>query len=164
MGGRMTLFDRATELILKHEGGYVYDAMDAGLETNMGISRRSYPDLDLKNLTREDAIAIYRRDFWDGQRCHQMPPAVALVFYDACINQGPYAAACDLQGALGVPIDGILGPVTMAAVGALPPRDVVTRLVARRAMRYALHRQLTRYGLGWFTRLADVAFVAAGLP
>jgi len=159
----VTTFDQAVKLVLRHEGELADDPHDAGGLTKYGISQRSYPDLNIRALTERDAVAIYRRDFWAPLRCAEMPPAVALVVFDGAVNQGPHAAALDLQGALGVKMDGVLGPVTMAAVEALPARDVLPRLVGRRAMRYALHRQLTRYGLGWFTRLADVAHVAAGL-
>jgi hypothetical protein len=52
------------DLINNWEGGYVNDPQDPGGETNMGISKRSYPNEDIKNLTRDEAIAIYYRDFW----------------------------------------------------------------------------------------------------
>lgn len=48
-------FDDAVEIVLKHEGGYVNDKKDPGGETNMGISKRAYPHIDIKNLTKSDA-------------------------------------------------------------------------------------------------------------
>ena len=48
--------------VLEHEGGYVNDPKDLGGETNFGITKRWYPDLDIKNLTKEDAIEIYKKD------------------------------------------------------------------------------------------------------
>src|SRR5690606_2973445 len=59
------LFLHAVEVVLEHEGGYVHDPHDPGGETKFGISKRQYPDLDIANLTREQAIEIYRRDWWD---------------------------------------------------------------------------------------------------
>ena len=41
--------------VLKHEGGYVHDPKDLGGETNFGITKRWYPDIDIKNLTKEKA-------------------------------------------------------------------------------------------------------------
>ena len=157
----MTAFTRAVKEVLRHEGGYVHDPHDPGGETNFGISKRSYPQVDIRALTEQQARDIYRRDFWDALECDAMPEAVALVVFDAAVNQGPHAAIFDLQGAVGVPMDGVLGPVTRAAVSALPARDVLPRLVARRAMRYALNAHLTRYGLGWFTRLVRVTIAAS---
>lgn len=154
-------FNKAFSWLISFEGGLVNDPSDPGGLTKYGVSQRSYPDLDIAALTIDDARILYRRDFWDALRCHQMPPAVALVVFDGAVNQGPHAAVLDLQSALGVETDGVIGPVTMAAVGALPPRDVLPRLVARRAMRYAVNPNLTRYGLGWFTRLAAVTVEAA---
>jgi lysozyme family protein len=52
------------DLIDNWEGGYVDDPADPGGETKYGISKRSYPNEDIKNLTRDRAIAIYYRDFW----------------------------------------------------------------------------------------------------
>ncbi len=57
-------FNKAVRIILAHEGGYVNHPADPGGETNMGISKRSYPDLDIKNLTVAMAKEIYFRDFW----------------------------------------------------------------------------------------------------
>ena len=51
-------FEEAVKSVLKHEGGYVNDPKDPGGETNFGISKRAFPDLDIKNLTEEDAIEI----------------------------------------------------------------------------------------------------------
>lgn len=51
-------------VILKHEGGYVFDPDDPGGETKYGISKRSYPGLDIKNLTRDQAIQIYKKDYY----------------------------------------------------------------------------------------------------
>ena len=59
-----TLFSEVIEDTLSHEGGYVFDPDDLGGETNWGISKRQYPDLDIKSLTREDAIDIYYKDYW----------------------------------------------------------------------------------------------------
>ena len=58
-------FQKAVDdLINNWEGGYVFDPNDAGGMTKYGISQRSYPTLDIKDLSRDEAIAIYFRDFW----------------------------------------------------------------------------------------------------
>ena len=56
-------FREAIEVILKHEGGYVNDPVDPGGETNMGISKRAYPDLDIKGLTKQSVREIYYKDY-----------------------------------------------------------------------------------------------------
>uniref|UniRef100_UPI0039E582BF glycosyl hydrolase 108 family protein n=1 Tax=Klebsiella pneumoniae TaxID=573 RepID=UPI0039E582BF len=59
------MFDDLIGRVLGHEGGYVNDPRDPGGETQFGISKRAYPNVDIKGLTRETAISIYKRDFWD---------------------------------------------------------------------------------------------------
>ena len=62
-------FDQAFDRLIDHEGGYVFDPRDPGGETKYGISKRSYPALNIKNLDLETAKAIYRKDFWDPFLC-----------------------------------------------------------------------------------------------
>jgi hypothetical protein len=98
------------DLIDKWEGGYVNDPHDAGGETNMGISKRSYPDVDIRHLTREDAEEIYYRDFWcypgmDGIPDEDLRAKVfnmgvlmgqrtALHLYDQCNGLDDYRQLC----------------------------------------------------------------------
>ena len=51
----LTTFDEIIEITLEHEGGYVHDPKDLGGETNFGIAGRFYPDVDIKNLTKDGA-------------------------------------------------------------------------------------------------------------
>lgn len=57
-------FERAFSCVLQNEGVYVNDPSDSGGETKYGISKRSYPNLDIKNLTLEEAKKIYFCDYW----------------------------------------------------------------------------------------------------
>jgi len=116
-------FDKAFELLMVNEvngmpdGGYVNDPGDPGGETKYGISKRAYPDVDIAGLTQDDAKAIYQRDYWDPHHCDAMPWAVGWVFFDCAVNHGAHEAIKWLQGALSLPVDGVLGPQTLAAVG-----------------------------------------------
>ena len=113
-------FSRALAFVLKNEGGYSNDASDAGGETKFGISKRNYPDLDIANLTEEQAAAIYGGDFWAPYA--SFPDRVATKVFDMAVNMGHKQAVTILQralrccGALNVKDDGILGPVTKSAV------------------------------------------------
>jgi lysozyme family protein len=73
--------------IIGHEGGYVDHPSDPGGETNWGISKRSYPTLDIKNLTREQALEIYRRDYWD-RIPEDLPGVVRWFTFDCAVNHG----------------------------------------------------------------------------
>jgi len=111
----MAYFDDCFDKLLGHEGGYVFNPADPGGETKWGISKRSYPNLDIKNLTVEDAKRIYWRDYWLRCGCEDLPRGLAFDVFDAAVNSGANQAARWLQTALGVRADGVIGPDTKAA-------------------------------------------------
>jgi lysozyme family protein len=124
----MALFDLAIPIVLQHEGGYVHDPDDAGGETNFGICRRSYPNLDLAHLTRAGAAAIYHRDFWTPlQLDHVRDQQVATKLLDTAVLIGRLPAIKFLQRAVQnagggiVPVDGHIGPATLKAVNDSSP-------------------------------------------
>lgn len=84
----MTAFDIVFDRVISVEGGYSNIPADSGGETNWGISKRAYPALDIKTLTREDAKAIYKRDYWDRLACDGRNPAVAFQMFDFAVNSG----------------------------------------------------------------------------
>jgi lysozyme family protein len=87
-------FVSAVNDVLKWEGGYVDDPKDSGGETNMGISRRQYPDIDIKDLTRNQAIAIYFRDYWVKPGiAEKIPdPAMRAKVFNMGVVMGPLTA------------------------------------------------------------------------
>ena len=98
---RRRMFDKAIEIILKHEGGYVNDPDDPGGETKFGITKRNYPTLNIKSLTVEQVKEIYRRDYWDG-KCDWIPTTdigeeFATIFFDTVVNMGFGKATLLLQ-------------------------------------------------------------------
>lgn len=149
-------FDRAHAFIAKWEGGWSDDDYDPGGLTRYGISQRAYPDLDLSKLTREGARELYRRDYWQAAKCDMLPKPLALVHFDAAVNQGVGRAAMFLQGALGVTQDGIIGPLTLQAAQGADIPVTVTEYCARRGRHYGNLSTFHRFGLGWMRRLFDV--------
>lgn len=152
----MSTFDKALAFVLDKEGGPTItdDPRDPGGLTRWGISKRAYPDLDIRNLTREQAAGIYLRDYWDRAGCGNLPAAVAFFHFDTAVNQGPGAAAKFLQLAAGVEADGKIGPKTLAAVQRARPADLLVEYAARRADHYGRLPHFPTYGLGWSRRLA----------
>lgn len=149
-------FDAAVAFVLRWEGGYSSDPQDAGGETHWGISKRAYPALDIAALTREEAIALYRQDYWDAARCEDLPAQVALLVFDGAVNQGLGAAVWMLQEELGVLArDGVIGPITLQVAGARNHDDLALAYCARRAVAYAQAKTFPRHGLGWMRRLLD---------
>jgi lysozyme family protein len=44
------VWQSAVDFVLAHEGGYANHTLDRGGETKFGISKHSYPNLDIPNL------------------------------------------------------------------------------------------------------------------
>lgn len=115
-------FDKAFEILMQNEGGYVNNPYDAGGETNYGISKQSYPNLDIKNLTLTKAKSIYYKDYWLQNKCNVLDNfLLAQKLFDFSVNMGCKQAALLLQRALrsaGHPVeeDGIVGTKTLAAI------------------------------------------------
>jgi lysozyme family protein len=81
-------FKRSMEFTLKWEGGWVNDPDDPGGETKWGISKRSYPDLDIKNLSEQEAVNIYLKDYWFEAGCDSVSYPMNLVVFDSAVNCG----------------------------------------------------------------------------
>jgi len=156
----------AFELLIGHEGGYVNDPNDPGGETKYGISKRSYSDLDIKNLTLSQAEDIYETDYWIPTGCPDLPPRLALVLFDAAVNNGRSRAVRWLQSIVGAPDDGIYGPATRAAVERAVAKDPLDLDLAGELHARRLHFMVglghwEHYGMGWSRRLAKVALQAS---
>lgn len=148
-------FDTAFDRLLGAEGGYVNNPDDPGGETNWGISRRAYPDLDIRNLTRDNAKLIYRRDFWNRIHADSLPSSVAFQTFDFAVNSGINTAVRYLQRAIGVADDGYWGPITQAAVAAADESDIIMRL---NGLRLDFMTRLSNWpnaSRGWSRRIAQ---------
>jgi len=148
-------FDDFILRILSSEGGYVNNPADPGGETKFGISKRAYPKLQIFKLSWSDAVEIYRRDYWNRISGDLLPPAVAFQVLDVSINSGVDVAIRWLQRSVSVPVDGVIGPITLAAVRATPPVFVVLALNAERLRFYAKLPAFKTFGVGWTRRVAD---------
>jgi lysozyme family protein len=148
-------FTRAIDRVLIHEGGDADDPRDAGGRTRWGISQRTYPTLDIAMLTRAEAIALYRRDFWTPLQGDALPPALAFQALDAAVNHGVGRTVRWLQRLVGVRVDGQLGPLTLAAIQAADQRVLIQRLLALRLDLYVEHERFAAFGRGWTRRIAE---------
>ncbi len=147
-------FEVAFDRLIGHEGGYNNSPEDPGGETNWGISKRSYPHINIKALTRDGAKDIYRRDFWNRIHADDMPDGVAFQALDFAVNSGIETAIRKLQAAVGVADDGHWGPATMAAIGAMSESDIIMRLVAERLDFWTRLSTWATFGRGWARRAA----------
>lgn len=150
-----TAFEVALDLVMKAEDatGAGIVTVDRGGKTKWGISQRAYPALDIEALTRDDAVELYRRDYWLAAKCDRLPQQVGILVFDCAVNQGVGAASRLLQKAARVKVDGDIGPATLAAVWR-DPLEVAARMMAKRIMRYVETPDFASNGEGWITRTA----------
>jgi lysozyme family protein len=161
-------FEDCFAVVVGHEGGLSTDRGDPGnwtggkvgegafKGTKFGIAAHVYPQLDIANLTLGEAVSIYKRDFWVPIRGDELPAAWRLPVFDAAVNMGVGTAVRMMQDALGVMVDGRIGPRTLAALQAADNRKLA-RFFARRVKRYSELQTFPRHWDGWLTR----AFVTA---
>ena len=157
----MKNFDEIIEIVLEHEGGYVNDPKDLGGETKYGITKRFYPDLDIKNLTIEQATEIYKKDYWDKNRVESLPQNLWHIYFDMCVNMGKRTAVKVLQRAANnkgrnIDVDGGLGPMTIKALKGVE----LDRVRAFRVKYYVdlitARPEQEKFYLGWFRRATEV--------
>lgn len=178
-------FAKALAFALKWEvgnapnGGYLSPARaaqlgDPGGETKYGISKRSYPHLDIAGLTLDAAKAIYEYDYWQATGnqegfCSEMHWPLDAVHFDCVVNVGNRKVAKDgtvvmhrranmiLQRALGVDDDGYIGPVTRRAIEQGDPAEIAKRAILQRDLYYStLGAWADQFKIGWHNRTNDL--------
>lgn len=163
------LFEVCFPLVVGTEGILSLDPKDKGnwsggqvgsgtlVGTKYGVAAAYHPGLDIKNLSLPDAEAIHFTDYWLKASCDATPLArAALCLYDSAVNQGVGTAIKLMQQALGVPVDGAVGPRTLAAFHLIKPTHIA-RFMALRAVRYANTQGAAAEEEGWMDRLFTIA-------
>ena len=156
-------FDEIIGITLHHEGGYVHDPKDLGGETNFGIAKRFYPDVDIKNLTEDEAKEIYKRDYWVRNRVEELPENLRHIFFDMCVNQGRGTAvkilqrACNAKGA-DLAIDGGFGPGTQNAIETYKPSLERVRCYRLKHYYDLVNKkpEQERFLFGWYKRAVSI--------
>ena len=141
----MSYFDAAFGVIVGVEGGYVNDAKDPGGETKYGISKRRYPNEDIKNLTLDRAKFLYQRDYWGAHKCDDMPWEQALLVFDAAVNGGSPDRWHSLYAGY-------------------PASDFIINFQAEHALYLASLPGWTHDGRGWMRRAFKIARLAEKQP
>jgi lysozyme family protein len=140
--------------ILEVEGGFADNPKDPGGRTNYGITANTLAGVrgrlkglalpeDVKDLTKEQALAIYEHFYWKPAGCDDIPRPIDLVVFDGCVNCGVRQGVKFLQQALNLlgeklTVDGIFGSKTKSAVWnhAFPKSKVPSTILWCRAMFY----------------------------
>lgn len=152
-------FDIAFDRLIGNEGGLVDDKNDPGGITQWGISKRSYPDVDIKDLSKDNAKQIYLRDFWSP--LGDAHPAVKFQAFDFAVNSGMQTAIRKLQTAVGVADDGHWGPVSAAKLSSMDVNDVLLHFMAQRLLFWTQCSAWPSFGKGWVIRAAKQLDFAA---
>ena len=187
----------AARHVLQIEGGFVNDPADRGGATKFGISLRflmaegaidldedGYADFDLdmdgdidgvdiRGLTKGDAIYLFHRCFWQRLECESFPFPIGEMMFDQGVNGGLFAARKLLQQAINrvlktfspsvppIAVDGVIGPMTRIALDVLCDTDAgIERLADEyRAAARARYRAIVdanpsqrRFLVGWLNR------------
>lgn len=165
-------FELCLSEVLRHEGGYADHPVDPGGATNMGITHKTLarwrqvspwwdlPKAEVKSLKGEEAAKIYRALYWDLCRAGDLPAGMDLAVFDYAVNSGPNRAIRTLQGVLGVAVDGLVGPLTIAAAGKANAAFVINAICDRRLGFLKALSTFPVFGRGWTGRVASVRAAA----
>lgn len=164
--------DAALDVTLPEEGGFANHPRDKGGPTQMGITYRTLAAWrevnpaaitveDVRALKREDVRPIYNANYWLANRCDQMAPGVDAAVFDFCVNSG--RAVKVIQEVLGVRVDGRVGPVTLAALAALPAAEAINRICDARLAYVRTLDDWDAFGNGWKVRIDRVRVKALAI-
>lgn len=153
-------FNQAIQVVLANEGGYSFNPADPGGETNFGISKRAYPNLDIKHLTQSQAEEIYRHDYWLFGDLNSQ--AVATKMLDMGVNMGlkhgiSIGQEATVKLGSNIKVDGEWGPKTEAALNSLDEVPLLSEIRTEQSMYYtnlvAQKPQFYPFLRGWLRRV-----------
>jgi lysozyme family protein len=165
-------FDKAFKLVVGHEGGLSLDPRDRGnwttgvinkgtlRGTKYGVSAMTYPNVDIQNLTIEQAKEIYYRDFWGKIKGDLLPSGLDYLLFDIAINHGTRDAGVFIQRAVGATPDGAIGPQTLGRINARSTREMIISVNVERAFDYGNIGTFITYGRGWSRRNIESTLTA----
>jgi lysozyme family protein len=157
-------WQKSFDLMLKSESGYVHHPSDPGGRTNLGVTQatwenwvgRESDEAEMRGLTPEKVEPMYKKKFWDAVRGDELPVGLDYLMFDFAVNAGAGRAIKTLQTAVGVTPDGGFGPMTMAAVQAVDPVELIERFSQAKEDFYRSLTTFSTFGKGWLNRVADV--------
>lgn len=173
----MSRFAMAIDFVLSNEGGFVDNINDPGAITNYGISLSFISAVEpnwtkerIKNLKKEDAIAIYKKYFWDKMANLEniLSPEIAIYLFDMIVNMGSGRATNLLRKVINVlqciisenaeyiPIFGTLDNKLLTHVNYFTPSQLAIGLTYARIDYYldliTVNPKLEVFKNGWMKR------------
>jgi len=154
-------FGNIIKVVLEHEGGYSDDKLDRGGETRYGISKRAHPEVDIKNLTIDGALDIYRRLYWIPSKAERLKPDLRLPYFLFVVNAGQGTAVKILQKACNaklwrderIVVDGRIGKMTIRASKPLEEDRLRAYIMLYYAKLVIKKPTQERFWYGWYKRV-----------
>lgn len=141
----MSDFNKAYLKLYPHEKGYQNNENDLGGETKYGISKKQYPNLDIADLSEEQAIEILKKDYWDHYDLSTLNSQdLSNALFIMYVNAPPLSVAMSLQlaihdcGVSQINIDGILGSQTIILANSINPNDWLVSNFKLKSLQYYL--------------------------
>lgn len=170
-------FEACALITLGYEGGLTMDRRDPGNwtggkvgkgelhGTNMGIAANTFPNEDIKGMTKARAITLYKPRYWDAIQGDALPFGFDLMTYDFGVNSGPSRGVKELQRAVGAGVDGKMGGETIAkAVRAASNGKAVIQKMAAGRMSFLRGLAVWKtFKRGWTSRVANVEAKAVAM-
>lgn len=153
------------------EGGLTMNPKDKGNWTggkvgvgelkgsNFGISAAAYPNEDIKNMTRERALFLFKRDYWDKYKCNQLKDSMSIMVSDFAYNSGIWSIKI-LQRCLNVKQDGIIGPITISRCNSMSQELLVENYKNQRLQFLRSLSSWSSFGRGWTNRVNEITNLA----
>lgn len=162
----------ALKHVLVHEGLYSDHPSDPGGATMKGVTQAVYDDyrqrkgLPLRSvrlISNAELQDIYENQYWDTVRGDEMPSGLDYCLFDYAVNSGPGRAAKDLQRALGVKVDGVIGVNTLAMVAKADTAKLIDDVCDRRLAFLKSLKNWKTFGKGWGSRVTGVRTTALAM-
>lgn len=169
----MSSFETTFQRTIGHEGRFQANPKDRGnwtggkegvgqlKGTKWGLAAMTYPDLDIVNITLEQAKEIYYNDWWLKLKMERWPNVMKYQMFDAAFNHGTGRANQFIQFSVRVKEDGIIGSKTVTAVNMTDPNDIVMRFLAKRLRYFTEVNTWKEFSKGWTLRVAQCLEYAA---
>lgn len=133
----MSDFQKSLKYTLANEGGYSNLPADHGGATNHGITQHDYQRFlgrsvsiqEMKNMTSAQAADVYHKFYWNPLSLDGVTnDGVATAIFDTSVLRG-IGFASRVQQMVLVPVDGHIGPVSLAAINKADPKELIEQIV-----------------------------------
>jgi hypothetical protein len=139
---------------------------DRGGFTKYGVAQNYNPEVDVPNLTLDEAVSHYREKYWpEAEKLPTSAPNLQALYFEGYMNMGS-GATKSLQRSIGADPDGVLGPRSLRALEkALDDRgedSVIREYLWQRSDYYKKIWQndpsQEKFKDGWQNRVDDVGY------